>query len=191
MQAVIQRVLSAELSILASDTGDKKASDAKYAPYSSIAAGILALVAIEKEDTKDNADKLLKSLLNLRIFADSNDRMNLSLLDVRGDLMLVSQFTLAAATHKGNKPSFSAAAEPGHALELFNYLVEQAKAQQGGHEEHEEHGKDKEQAAAKQGGQDERDEHERLFGRLATGKFAADMQISLTNDGPVTFILKR
>ncbi len=164
MKAVIQRVTSAELHLV-DDCGLKES-------FSSIGQGLVALVAIEKEDTQENADKLLATLLNYRIFADASKRMNLSLLDVQGDLMLVSQFTLAAATNKGTKPSFSSAAQPEYASKLFAYLVKQA------------------QQASEDKGDRDATKSSKSFG-LATGKFAANMQITLTNDGPVTFILER
>ena len=171
MQSVIQRVREAQLHIVADGEAEITESNAHQAskklispgiPFSTIGQGILALVAIEKGDTKDNADKLLTTLLNYRIFADELQRMNRSLLDIEGDLMLVSQFTVAADTSKGSKPSFSAAAPPDEAEFLFDYLVSRAD--------------DLRQDSS--------------FG-LAQGKFAANMRISLVNDGPVTFIIKR
>lgn len=122
-----------------------------------IGQGLLALVGVEKEDTQATADKLLKKLLAYRVFSDSDGKMNLDIKDIGGDLLLVSQFTLAATTDKGLRPGFSSAKEPGEAEEIYNYLVSQA-------------GK----------------EHE----FVESGVFAADMQVALENDGPVTFILK-
>ena len=84
--------------------------------------GIMALVAVEKEDTEKDVLRLLERILNYRIFADENDRMNLSLRDVCGGLLLIPQFTLAADTHKGNRPSFITAASPEKGLQLFGYL---------------------------------------------------------------------
>ena len=84
--------------------------------------GIMALVAVEKEDTEKDVLRLLERILNYRIFADENDRMNLSWRDVCGGLLLIPQFTLAADTHKGNRPSFITAASPEKGLQLFGYL---------------------------------------------------------------------
>ncbi len=94
-----------------------------------IEQGILVLVGMEKEDQPAQADKLLHRLLNYRIFADDDDKMNLSVSDIQGGLLLVPQFTLAANTKKGMRPSFSSAKPPAEAKLLFLYLVEQAKAQ--------------------------------------------------------------
>ena len=93
--------------------------------------GILALIGVEKGDDEAKADKLLHRLLNYRIFSDDEGKMNRSLIDINGGLLLVSQFTLAAETHKGLRPGFSTAAPPAEGERLFNYLVENAKA---GHE---------------------------------------------------------
>ena len=91
--------------------------------------GILALVGVEKDDNEAKAKRLLERLLNYRIFADDEDKMNLSLRDTSGGLLLVPQFTLAADTQKGNRPSFSSAATPQQGQLLFNFFVEQAKAE--------------------------------------------------------------
>lgn len=88
--------------------------------------GILALVAIEKQDTTAIAERLLERILNYRIFADAEDKMNLSLRDVEGGLLLVPQFTLAANTDKGNRPSFASAASPEFGREMFAYLQKYA-----------------------------------------------------------------
>lgn len=90
--------------------------------------GIMALLAVEKEDTPKQADRLLERILTYRIFADGNGRMNLSLRDIEGGLLLVPQFTLAADTHKGSRPSFTSAAPPELGLQLFGYLQQQARA---------------------------------------------------------------
>jgi len=119
--------------------------------------GIMALVAIEKEDTEKEAKRLLERILNYRIFADENDKMNLSLRDINGGLLLIPQFTLAANTQSGNRPSFSTAASPEKGLSLFNYFCDQAAA---------------------------------IYPSTEFGQFGADMKVSLTNDGPVTFSLK-
>lgn len=122
-----------------------------------IDAGLLALIGIQKDDEYDNAERLLEKLLNYRVFADDALRMNLSLRNTGGGLLLVSQFTLAADTHKGTRPSFSSAAPPDRALALFEHLVGKAR---GAHP------------------------------IVETGRFGADMQVSLVNDGPVTFWLE-
>ena len=119
--------------------------------------GLLALVGVQKHDDKASADKLLKRILSYRVFADAEDKMNLSLSDIGGGLLLVSQFTLAADTQKGARPSFSSAASPDLGRELFDYVVNQART-----------------------------EHP----VVETGRFGADMQVSLLNDGPVTFWLE-
>ena len=119
--------------------------------------GLLVLVGVQKHDNQASADKLLKRMLSYRVFADAEDKMNLSLSDIGGGLLLVSQFTLAADTRKGARPSFSSAASPDLGHELFEYVVNQARAQHP---------------------------------VVETGRFGADMQVSLLNDGPVTFWLE-
>jgi D-tyrosyl-tRNA(Tyr) deacylase len=94
--------------------------------YSEIAQGLVVFLGIDKTDTTENADKLLHKLTNYRVFADSDGRMNLSLLDKKAQLLLVSQFTLAAATDKGLRPSFSRAMPPAEAEALYNYVVQSA-----------------------------------------------------------------
>ncbi len=144
MITVIQRVTSANVSVNRCIIGE-------------IDKGIMALVAIEKNDNEKAVQRLLERILNYRIFADENDRMNLSLLDIQGGLLLVPQFTLAANTDKGNRPSFASAAAPEKGLELFDYLKGLAKA---------------------------------TYPQVELGQFAADMQVALINDGPVTFTLR-
>jgi D-tyrosyl-tRNA(Tyr) deacylase len=122
-----------------------------------IARGLLVLIGVEQKDTEAEADRLVERLLGYRVFADSDGRMNLSVGDVRGALLLVPQFTLAADTHKGTRPSFSSAAAPEEGRRLFAYLVEHAR---------------------------------RSHSPVVSGTFGADMQVSLTNDGPVTFWLQ-
>ncbi|MFA5984545.1 MAG: D-aminoacyl-tRNA deacylase [Methylococcaceae bacterium] len=116
MLTMIQRVTSAQVSV----------NDVVIA---NIKVGILALVAIEKNDTEKEAQKLLDRILNYRIFADANERMNLSLKDIKGGLLLVPQFTLAADTSNGNRPSFTPAAAPEKGLQLFNFLQQLAVSQ--------------------------------------------------------------
>ena len=114
MITIIQRVTQAKVTIEGVDIGK-------------IDQGIMALVAVEKEDSEKQADRLLERILNYRIFADANDKMNLSLRDIKGGLLIVPQFTLAADTQKGNRPSFTSAASPEKGLELFNYFQQRAK----------------------------------------------------------------
>ena len=122
-----------------------------------IGNGILALVAVEKGDTEAQADRLLQRILAYRIFEDEKGRMNLDLRQVGGELLLVSQFTLAADTNRGNRPSFTPAAEPAEGRRLFDYLLESAR---------------------------------RELGKVPSGRFGAYMEVSLVNDGPVTFNLR-
>lgn len=122
-----------------------------------IGQGLLVLVGVEPGDDEAKADKLLKRLLDYRVFNDPAGRMNLSLRDIDGGLLLVSQFTLAADTRKGLRPGFSTAAAPEQAAALFDYLLQRADA---------------------------------LHSRVASGRFGADMQVHLVNDGPVTFLLE-
>lgn len=149
MKAVIQRVSSAELFALDS-------------LYSRIDRGIVALVAVLKDDGKSEADKLIGKILRLRIFPDQQDRMQRSLLDIGGDLLLVPQFTLAGSTAKGLRPNFSAAQPPAEAEPLFDYMVARAR-----------------QECAESG----------CSVRVKTGKFQTTMRVALVNEGPVTLIL--
>lgn len=144
MKGLLQRVRGARVEVAGEVIG-------------SIDQGLLVLVAVEPSDTPESADKLLHKLLNYRVFSDPEGKMNLSLAEVDGGLLLVSQFTLAADTRSGLRPSFSTAAPPALGQELFDYLL--AKAQQ-------------------------------LHGKVASGRFGADMQVHLVNDGPVTFLLQ-
>lgn len=113
MISVIQRVTHASVTVDGQIIGE-------------IGQGILALVAVEKADTPAIAQRLLERILRYRIFADSDDKMNLSVRDIQGGLLLVPQFTLAADTQKGNRPSFSCAASPEFGFELFTYLQKYA-----------------------------------------------------------------
>jgi len=122
-----------------------------------IQAGLLVLVGVERGDGERQATRLAERLLNYRVFSDADGKMNRSLLDIQGDLLLVPQFTLAADTGTGNRPGFSRAAPPELGRQLFAALV----------------------AATRQRGQP-----------TVTGRFGADMQLSLCNDGPVTFTLR-
>lgn len=122
-----------------------------------IQRGILALIGIEKTDTEEQAKKLFDKIINYRIFPDAEGKTNLSLKDVKGGLLLVSQFTLVAETQKGLRPGFSRGMPPNEGKILFEFLVNHAK--------------------------------ENYF-IVQSGQFGADMQVSLCNDGPVTFMLQ-
>jgi D-tyrosyl-tRNA(Tyr) deacylase len=122
-----------------------------------IRGGILALIGVERHDDAAHAERLLTRVLTYRIFADEAGRMNLSLADIGGGLLLVPQFTLAADTHKGTRPGFSTAAAPDSARELFGRLLSLARARHA---------------------------------QVAAGEFGAHMEVSLVNDGPVTFWLR-
>lgn len=113
MKFVIQRVQNASVTVDGSTIG-------------SIEKGFLILVGISDRDTEETADKMLKKACNLRIFDDENDRINLSLKDVNGELLIVSQFTLYANCKKGNRPSFFDAGSPEHANKLYEYIIKQA-----------------------------------------------------------------
>ncbi|HKM03856.1 MAG TPA: D-aminoacyl-tRNA deacylase [Lachnospiraceae bacterium] len=114
MKLLIQRVLEATVTV-----EDK--------PIGEIAKGLFILVGITDKDTQITVDKMVTKALNLRIFSDKNDKINLSLLDVKGSLLIVSQFTLYADCHKGNRPSFINAGSPDHALRLYEYMIERCK----------------------------------------------------------------
>lgn len=122
-----------------------------------IEQGILLLLGIERDDSQENANRLLEKILNYRIFSDSQGKMNLSVRDINGGLLVVSQFTLAADTNKGLRPSLTSAAAPDQAEGLYNHFVARAR------------------------------EH---HNNIQCGIFGADMQVSLCNDGPVTFSLR-
>ncbi|TVO78421.1 D-aminoacyl-tRNA deacylase [Sedimenticola selenatireducens] len=144
MIGLLQRVSSASVDI----SGQRVAE---------INQGLLVLVGVEREDSTQKSDRLLERLLGYRVFPDADDRMNLSLRDIQGGLLLVPQFTLAADTHKGTRPGFSSAATQEEGARLFDYLCQQAIT---------------------------------LYDKVSTGQFGADMQVSLINDGPVTFWLQ-
>lgn len=122
-----------------------------------IGTGLVVLVGVERDDTEARARRLAERLLGYRVFADADGRMNASVRDIEGAMLLVPQFTLAANTRKGMRASFTPAADPADGERLFTHLVEQVRA--SGLE-------------------------------TATGRFGADMQVTLTNDGPVTFWLE-
>ena len=127
MIALLQRV--SEASVLVNDNASTERGDGEVTGR--IGAGILALVAVEKGDTETQADRLLQRMLAYRIFEDETGRMNLDLLQAGGQLLLVSQFTLAADTNRGNRPSFTPAAEPSEGRRLFDYLLESARRELG------------------------------------------------------------
>ncbi|WP_312936191.1 D-aminoacyl-tRNA deacylase [Pseudomonas sp.] len=119
MKGLLQRVREARVEVDGQTVG-------------AVGQGLMVLVAVEPNDTREHADKLLHKLLNYRVFSDPHGKMNLSLKDIAGGLLLVSQFTLAADTRSGLRPGFSTAAPPALAVELFDYLVQQARAQHEG-----------------------------------------------------------
>lgn len=110
MKLVVQRVKNANVSIENNIVGK-------------INQGFVVLLGVSNEDTKENADYLVKKLLNLRVFSDNDDKMNLSIKDIEGELLIVSQFTLYANCKKGNRPSFIEAAKPEHAKPLYEYFI--------------------------------------------------------------------
>ena len=144
MYGLIQRVSSASVAIDQQINGQ-------------IDQGVLLLLGIEKTDSQSTVDKLLHRVLNYRLFSDEKNKMNLSLLDINGGLLVISQFTLAADTKKGLRPSFSSAAPPQQAEALYEYFLASAKAHHC---------------------------------TVSSGVFGAHMQVSLCNDGPVTFNLQ-
>ena len=143
MIALIQRVTGARVVVEGRTVGE-------------IGPGLLALIGVQKEDGEANVVRLAERLLVYRVFPDAAGRMNLSLSDTGGGLLLVPQFTLAADTHKGTRPSFSSAAPPERAKALFDALFAEAR---------------------------------RRHGKVETGEFGAEMSVTLTNHGPVTFWL--
>ncbi|QSI77852.1 D-aminoacyl-tRNA deacylase [Niveibacterium microcysteis] len=144
MIALIQRVLHASVVVDGETVGE-------------IGAGLLALVGVRPEDDEKSAARLIERILGYRVFSDEAGRMNRSLADTAGGLLLVPQFTLAADTRKGTRASFTSAAEPVRARSLFDHAVIVARASHS---------------------------------RVATGQFGAEMAVSLTNHGPVTFWLE-
>lgn len=118
MRIVVQRVLSAQVKI-----GSKS--------YSEIGKGLLVLLGVEKGDSFENADWLAKKICNLRIFSDSDGKMNLSVKDIGGEVLVVSQFTLASHIKKGNRPSFSNAAPESEAVPIYEHFIEKVKTEIG------------------------------------------------------------
>ena len=144
MISVLQRVSEARVDVHGQTVG-------------AIGPGLLVLLCAERGDTEVEANKLLAKILKLRIFSDDAGKMNKSVQDIAGGLLLVSQFTLAADSTGGNRPSFTQAATPDEGRRLYDYLVAEARA---------------------------------AHPVVATGQFAADMQVHLVNDGPVTIPLR-
>ncbi|MCW7546693.1 D-aminoacyl-tRNA deacylase [Photorhabdus sp. APURE] len=144
MIALIQRVTQANVVVKNEVVGE-------------IGHGLLVLLGVEKGDDQQKAKRLCEKVIGYRVFSDEQDKMNLNVQQVGGSLLVVSQFTLAADTQKGMRPSFSGGAAPDKADELYRYFVEQCR-----------------QSGVK----------------TEIGRFAADMKVSLTNDGPVTFWLQ-
>lgn len=145
MRLVIQRVKRASVEV------DNKI-------VGNIEKGFLVLLGVGPEDTKETADFLVQKLVKLRIFEDENGKMNLNIKDAQGDLLIVSQFTLYADCSGGNRPSFTNAAKPDKANELYEYFIEKCR-------------------------------EENI--KVEHGIFAADMQVELLNDGPVTILLEK
>ncbi len=148
MIAVIQRVLSADVEI------EKEV-------YSKIGQGLLILLGVRKGDLEENSAALAKKITDLRIFSDENDKMNLSVKDIDGEVMVISQFTLCSDNGKsGNRPSFALAEIPEKANSLYELFISEMK-------------------------------NYYKPAKIKSGKFAAHMKINLTNDGPVTIILEK
>lgn len=147
MRFVIQRVTEASVTVDRQTIG-------------SIGKGFLVLIGVSQTDTQATADKMIKKLLGLRIFEDQNGKTNLSLQDVDGSLLLVSQFTLYADCRKGNRPSFINAGAPDLAENLYEYIITECQRQLSA-----------------------------IPGKVQHGSFGADMKVSLLNDGPFTIIL--
>lgn len=143
MIALIQRVTQAKVEVGGEVVGQ-------------IGKGLLVLLGVEKDDDRAKADKLAEKVLNYRVFSDENDKMNLNVQQVAGEVLVVSQFTLVADTQKGLRPSFSKGATPQLANELYEYFAQKCGEKVN----------------------------------VECGRFAADMQVSLTNNGPVTFWLQ-
>jgi D-tyrosyl-tRNA(Tyr) deacylase len=144
MKVVLQRVSEASVRI-------------NNEVYNSIKTGLVVLLGITEDDNQNDIDWLVKKIINLRIFEDENRIMNLSLKDINGDVLLISQFTLFASTKKGNRPSYIKASKPEVAIPLYEKFITDLETFYGN--------------------------------KIATGKFGADMKVSLVNNGPVTIII--
>jgi len=145
MKIVLQRVSEAAVVVDGQTVG-------------SISRGLLVFLGVTAEDTKAQVEHLADKMAKLRIFPDENGKSNLSVSDIGGEILVVSQFTLCAETKKGNRPSFIDAAPPNLANELYEYFIEYCRGK---------------------------------FTKVASGVFAADMKVSLVNDGPYTIILEQ
>ncbi len=144
MKALLQRVTGARVTVDGENIG-------------AIGPGLLVFLGLERGDDEATAERMLDRLLAYRVFADAEGRMNLSVADAGGGVLLVSQFTLSADTGRGLRPSFSRALPPAEARSLFEYAVAELR---------------------------------RRHPEVAAGRFGSDMRVSLTNDGPVTFLLE-
>lgn len=144
MRIIIQKVSQAKVEI-------------NYSVKGEIQNGFLILIGIEANDNHDDINWLVNKIVNLRVFSDQEGKMNLSIKDVDGDILLISQFTLFASTKKGNRPSFIKSAHPDIAIPLYNDFIKTLIQQLGKN--------------------------------IQTGEFGANMQVSLTNNGPVTIII--
>ena len=153
MIALLQRVTSASVTV------DKKV-------IARINQGLLVLLGVEKKDAADDIERLAEKILKYRVFADADERMNLSVLDIQGSVLMVPQFTLAADTQKGLRPSFSSAADPEKGLAMFDQLIDIMRLK------------------------GESLQTDLPADWLQTGRFGADIAVELVNDGPVTFTLK-
>jgi len=153
MIALLQRVKSASVAV------DEKT-------IASIEQGLLVLLGVVKQDEQAVIERLAEKILKYRVFADADDKMNLSVLDIRGSVLMVPQFTLAADTQRGLRPSFSNAADPEKGLAMFNQLIDIMRVK------------------------GESMKHGLPANWLQTGQFGADMAVELINDGPVTFTLE-
>ncbi len=150
MRFVIQRVSEASVKVSGEVIGE-------------IGKGFMVLIGVSAEDSEAEADRLVKKMLGLRIFEDENGKTNLSLRDVGGSLLLISQFTLYADCRKGNRPSFINAGAPDRANQLYEYIIQKCRSSA--------------------------DDWGSEGSKVETGSFGADMKVSLTNDGPFTVIL--
>ncbi len=153
MIALLQRVKSASVTV-----------DGKV--IAGIEQGLLILLGVEKQDKSDVLERLAEKILKYRVFADADDKMNLSVLDIGGAVLMVPQFTLVADTQKGLRPSFSNAADPEKGFAMFNQLIDIMRLK------------------------GEAMRSDLPVNWLQTGQFGADMAVALINDGPVTFTLK-
>lgn len=144
MLALIQRVKQAAVEVGGEQVG-------------AIGPGLLVFLGVERDDTSIDAERLLRKVLAYRVFTDAEGKMNLSVTDVKGGVLVVSQFTLAADTTKGLRPSFSSAKPPAEAEQLYEFFLTEVR---------------------------------KVHHDVACGRFGADMQVSLVNNGPVTFLLE-